>query len=683
MVLCNVFWQSCFLQKTSNYLCYPITTYHVLITHYAPYSHHCQNALGCVARDILTIPLLKSRDKLLSPLLQSLSREDGAGLLLALRGMSDSTIICQGVDHLQDKFLQKVYFLNNYCTCALSVTPDGHVFQDGLRMLVTSSSEIPVSSSSSSPSPDVSSSSSSSSSLGGAGLLDSGKKKGGSWIESVCDTLFALPLVMILNRMPGVLVPDHGLVSVEGKSSDEGEKDAMQVVSEEIDDSDPLPGTEDLRVADQAFALAGGVKRLEYRLSAVLGGIRTRESIAFRALRSRAGIDKRQNVATASAKSSSIAATAHVPSDTKKPRASYSTDRYAEMKRKGEPVHLNSALLAMDTIVRVLTANNAVSILTDAITSSCNSENILSLFAVVKVYSKILMSCPSGLEAAHTEALPLSISILNAMAFSRPKDPLTRRLWSLIDSFDATVLTEAFSKAPATASATAASSATASSTASATTQIGLHVTRASSSSSSSSVSAVGGGGSGASSAPLLYLSSTTQAAARHGITPSELCEGLQSCLYLLCCVLSHQLTATDDEEFFGLVQGAGSAVGPSPGSGAGTGTSFKTLPLKDIIHLIPVLKNSLYKLYWNHPFPDNVEHSAAMSPDSAAMLSDLQVTHRMYTMLCCAVLCCAVLCCAVLCCAVLCCAMLCYAMLCCAVLCCVHATLECISLNSR
>jgi hypothetical protein len=610
-----------------------------------------------VARDILTIPLLKSRHNVLSPLLQSLSREDGAGLLLALRGMSDSTVTCQGGDHLQDKFLQKVHFLNNYCTCALSVTPDGHVFQDGLRMLVTSSSEIPGSSSSPSPSPDASSTSSSSSSsstssLGGTGLIDNIKKKGGSWIESVCDTLFALPLVMILNRMPGVLVPDHGIVSVEGKASDEGQNDAMQVVSEEIDDSDPLPGTEDLRVADQAFALAGGVKRLEYRLSAVLGGIRSRESIAFRALRSRAGVVKRQNTATASAKSSasSVMTTAHVSSDTKKPRASYSTDRYAEMKRKGEPVQLNSALLAMDTIVRVLTANNAVSILTDAITSTCNSENVLSLFAVVKVYSKILMSCPSGLEVAHTEALPLSISILNAMAFSRPKDPLTRRLWSLINSFDATVLTEAFSKAPATA--TAASSATASSATSATSQIGFNVTRASSSSSSSSsVGAGSGGGGGTSSAPLLYLSSTMQAAARHGITPSELCEGLQSCLYLLCCVLSHQLTATDDEEFFGQVQVAGAAVGPSPGTGsgagAGSGTSFKILPLKDIILLIPVLKNILYKLYWNHPFPENVEHSA-VSSDSAAILCDLQVTHHMYAMLHRTALYCNVLCCAVL-----------------------------------
>lgn len=652
IVLCNILGQIFFYLKKSI-ITYDVhslptfdpslTTYLILITHYVPYFRHYQNALGCVARDILTIPLLKSRHNVLSPLLQSLSREDGAGLLLALRGMSDSTVTCQGGDHLQDKFLQKVHFLNNYCTCALSVTPDGHVFQDGLRMLVTSSSsssEIPGSSSSSIPSPDASStsSSSSSSSLGGAGPLDSGKKRGGSWIESVCDTLFALPLVMILNRMPGVLVPDHGIVSVEGKASDEGQSDAMQVVNEEIDDSDPLPGTEDLRVADQAFALAGGVKRLEYRLSAVLGVIRSRESIAFRALRSRAGVEKRQNTATASAKSSasSIAATAHVSSDSKKPRASYTTDRYAEMKRKGEPVHLNSALLAMDTIVRVLTANNAVSILTDAITSTCNSENILSLFAVVKVYSKILMSCPSGLEAAHTEALPLSISILNAMAFSRPKDPLTRRLWSLINSFDATVLTEAFSKAPTTASAaTAASSAIASSATYATTQIGFNVTRTSSSS-SSSVGAGGGAGGGTSSVPLLYLSSTMQAAARHGITPSELCEGLQSCLYLLCCVLSHQLTATDDEEFFGLVQGAGAAVGPSTGSGSGpmseAGTSFKTLPLKDIILLIPVLKNILYKLYWNHPFPENAEHSAASS-DSATMLCDLQVTPHMYAML--------------------------------------------------
>ena len=636
----------------TTYVVHSLPTFVPSLTTYLIF-HHYQNALGCVARDILTIPLLKSRHNVLSPLLQSLSREDGAGLLLALRGMSDSTVTCQGGDHLQDKFLQKVHFLNNYCTCALSVTPDGHVFQDGLRMLVTSSSEIPGSSSSSSPSPDASSSSSSSSSssLGGARPLDSGKKKGGSWIESVCDTLFALPLVMILNRMPGVLVPDHGIVSVEGKASDECQSDAMQVVNEEIDDSDPLPGTEDLRVADQAFALAGGVKRLEYRLSAVLGGIRSRESIAFRALRSRSGVEKRQNTATVSAKSSasSIATTAHVSSDTKKPRASYTTDRYAEMKRKGEPVQLNSALLAMDTIVRVLTANNAVSILTDAITSTCNSENILSLFAVVKVYSKILMSCPSGLEAAHTEALPLSISILNAMAFSRPKDPLTRRLWSLINSFDATVLTEAFSKAPATSSA--ASSATASSATSATTQIGSLATRASSSSSSSVGAGGGGAGGGTRSVPQLYLSSTMQAAARHGITPSELCEGLQSCLYLLCCVLSHQLTATDDEEFFGLVQGAGAAVGPSTGTGSGpmsgAGTSFKTLPLKDIILLIPVLKNILYKLYWNHPFPENVEHSAASS-DSAAMLCDLQVTHHMYAMLHRTDLYCIALCCAVL-----------------------------------
>ena len=606
-----------------------------------------------MARDILTIPLLRSRHNVLSPLLQSLSREDGAGLLLALRGMAGSTLPCQGVgvDQLQDKFLQKVHFLNNYCTCALSLTPDGLVFQDGLRMLITSSVE--VASSTSRSSTDTTSSALMSTAAGseaiGTGTYDNGKKRGGSWIESVCDTLFALPLVMILNRISGVVVPDHSLFALEVKSSDVvagdglsvSEGDAMQIVNEEIDDSDPLPGTEDLRVADQAFALAGGVKRLEYRLSNILGAIKSRESIAFRALRNRGEIEKQHNSTAASSKSSSTAITGQPRNDTKKSSASYSTDRYAEMKRTGQRVHLNSALLAMDTIVRVLTANHAVSILTDAITSTCTSENILSLFAVAKVYSKILMSSPSGLDAAQTEALPVSISILNSMAFSRPKNPLTRRLWSLISSFDAPVLAEAFSKAPTTAaSMTSSASGAASSTTSAPTLTGMHVNRTNSSSSSSSSSSSGsvgaGAGSGVSSVPLPYLSGTIQAATRLSISPAELCDGLQSCLYLLCCVLSHQMTATDDEEFFGLVQGSGSGstVGPNNSSvpGAGATTPFKTLPLKDIILLIPILKNILYKLYWSSPFPENAEHSS-VSSDSAAMLSDLQVTRHMYIML--------------------------------------------------
>ena len=182
-----------------------------------------------MARDILTIPLLRSRHNALSPLLQSLSREDGAGLLLALRGMAGNTAHCQGVDQLQDKFLQKVHFLNNYCTCALSLTPDGHVFQDGLRMLITSSVE--VASSTSRSSTNISSSAVMSTATGCEviGTHDNGKKRGGSWIESVCDTLFALPLVMILNRISGVVVPDHSLFALEVKSSDVVVGDGLNV----------------------------------------------------------------------------------------------------------------------------------------------------------------------------------------------------------------------------------------------------------------------------------------------------------------------------------------------------------------------------------------------------------------------------------------------------------------------
>jgi hypothetical protein len=494
------------------------------------------------------------------------------------------------VSVVTDKFLRKVHFFNNYCTCALSLTAEGSFSKNSMRMLVASTSQSLLSrAANDSKNTDVNEVGSASGSVTGAGT---GMEKGGSWIENVNDILLYVPLATLLTRMQDNTSGRNtrqGYRDDSQESRSSGQENAMQVVNEDDadmpDDSSDLElsdDSDDNKIGEQAFALAGGVKRLEYRLSAVLKSIRCTEVESLRALKG-AGREKGGSAgAWKTEKCPVLSASAH-----KQAQAPSAAPLSGDASSSGT---LNNALAAMEAVLKVLTANQAVSVLTDAISSSCSSENISAIFAVAKSYTKILMSCPVGTDTT-TASVPLSISILNAMAFSRPKDPLSKRLWGLLSSFDPSIVSEAINRTAPTALASApvtsyfATLQTANSTA----------------------------------AP--HLSITGQVAARLGISPSALCDGLQSILYLLCCVLSHQLTATDDEEFFEL----GGEKGDIPG--ADQGAVRKMLPLREIKLLVPVLKIALYKLYWSHPSigMSDRETPSSQDPTSSSALIGLQV----------------------------------------------------------
>ena len=502
---------------------------------------------------------------------------------------------------VSDKFLRKVHFFNNYCTCALSLTGEGSFSKNSMRMLVASTTPSFLSRvANESKNIDVDASGSATVTGVGVGIgVGTVVEKGGSWIENVNDILHNMPLATVLSRMEA---NSSGSVTKQGyrdsrqESRYSGQEDAMQVVSEDDTDIpddaseiDLTDSSDDNKVGEQVFALAGGAKRLEYRLSAVLKAIRSGEVDTLQALKG-PGRDKEKEKEREKGGWVGTGKTERPPIPSVPTRQAHTPSAKSQLRDAASSGTLYSALAAMEAVLKVLTANQAVSVLTDAISSSCSSENISAIFAVVKSYSKILMSCPVGPDTT-TVSVPLSISILNAMAFSRPKDPLTKRLWGLLISFDPSIVSEAINRISPTVQAPAP----------VTSYFATHQT--------------------ANSTAAPHLTITGQVAARLGISPSALCDGLQSCLYLLCCVLSHQLTATDDEEFFEL----GGEKGDAPG--ADQGAVRKMLPLREIKLLVPMLKIALYKLYWSHPSIGMSDRETPSSPDptSSSALMGLQV----------------------------------------------------------
>jgi ubiquitin-protein ligase E3 C len=160
------------------------------------------------------------------------------------------------------------------------------------------------------------------------------------------------------------------------------------------------------------------------------------------------------------------------------------------------------------------------------------------------------------------------MALLNSMAFARPLQPLTRRLWTLLTAttapLDVALLAEIVTTDGASPSPAAATP--------------LFVTV--------STSAHG---------PLLLC-----AADQLNLPPAAVREGVLSCLYVLCCAMAHQMAATDDEEFF----------------------EGKIIPLGDIKALVKLLKMWLYKLYWTHPLFDG--YSDFKDDQAMPSLVDLQ-----------------------------------------------------------
>jgi len=158
------------------------------------------------------------------------------------------------------------------------------------------------------------------------------------------------------------------------------------------------------------------------------------------------------------------------------------------------------------------------------------------------------MACPLSIEqpvTATTSSKRSSIakSILNSLAFSRPSSPLPKRLWEFLKSCGLESLEETIQ------------------------------------------SLLDNNGS-------TIISNPCQAIHKLSIDlnvdVSVLKEGLCNSLYILCIVMSHQLTAIDDEEFF---------------------EEQQVMVLDDIKSLIELLKKYLHKMYLINPIFDTNDYS--------------------------------------------------------------------------
>ena len=489
-----------------------------------------QELMKSLITRVLTIPNLRTHAATITPLLQLLAADGAKGWLTALdvcaATASGGSQEVMAVDRSSSGhgsstvMIDKLNFLSNFCHCALSYSSDGSVSPESVRLLIKGSS---------------------------GSVVNGGSGKG--WISVVCDALDAMPLLSLMSFIETHCGGSDWTIKHAPSSAGGGNgQSTARSVDETDSDMDVMDVmTTDLDFQEQAFAMAGGLKRLEYRLSALQNRIKTME------------------------------------------RNGSTSCTYGSGSNKYE---------GMKTIIRVLSASHIVSSLTDVVpivttipsssssvippttdSYSLNREVLSSTFSVMNAYRKTLMSCPSSVvlsTAQNTSSAPLSLSLLNTMAFSRPNQSLTKRLWVLLTStsapFDVALLTEIVTS-------------------------DIHVPTA------AGAPLFATGAFGSSSSPLGgYGPLTTRAADHIQLTPAALREGVLSCLYILCCTMAHQMAATDDEEFF--EQG-------------------KILPLEDIKSLVKLLKLWLYKLYWTHPLFDGYSDFK----DNTAMpsLHDLQI----------------------------------------------------------
>ena len=496
---------------------------------------HRQELMKSLITRVLTIPNLRTHAATITPLLQLLAADGAKGWLTALDVCA--AVACGGSQEIiaadgSTVMIDKLNFLSNFCHCALSYSSDGSVSPESVRLLIK-----------------------------GSGSGSGGSVQG--WISVVCDALDAMPLLSLMSFIEAHCggsewTTKHMPSSSAGGGS--GKRSADEIDSD-VDVMDVIMTT-DVDIQEHAFAMAGGLKRLEYRLSALQNRIKTME------------------------KNGSTSCPRGIGSGSSK---------YEGMK----------------TIIRVLSASHIVASLTDVVpivttipsssssvtastTDGCsmNREVLSSTFSVMNAYRKTLMSCPSSVALSTTHnvsSAPLSLSLLNTMAFARPNQSLTKRLWVLLTAtsapFDVALLTEIVTS-------------------------DIHIPTAA----GAPLFATGGAfGSSSSSSFGGYGPLTTRAADQIHLTPAALREGVLSCLYILCCTMAHQMAATDDEEFF--EQG-------------------KILPLEDIKALVKLLKLWLYKLYWTHPLFDGYSDFK----DNTAMpsLHDLQIqiaVTRLYNLL--------------------------------------------------
>ena len=596
-----------------------------------------------ISEEILTMPQLKNYSKILSPLLVKLSEDGGAGWVRALKGVCTagtdmgpgSTPISTNANLnanlngnlngnsagnfslggiIDEKFLRKIHYLNNFCSCSFALPSSNnldHLNRGNLRMLVTSEYSAERSSESS----------------------DSGN--GVTWISGVSDVLQSMPLVMILNRMQGkdYEKEDNNKYGKQGqgtsstsastnyeineendenKDNDENEKSAMQVVNE--NDEGENVTLFDSSISEQTIALAGGVKRLEYRITNVLKRVADNQTDSVRAFNRNEingdsiGSVRNEGTNDATAIYGRKATPSVISSLITKLNKKIPSEK-EEGKNQQKNINLSAALTATENIVRFLTTNTVISSLTDSVTTS-NMKRIGNIFSVIKIYSKILIYSPSISDSLASN-LPLSISILNTMAYGKPNDPLSKRLWDLLSTFDTSVLSEAMNRGGSNSVPTPY-------TPPVPTPIVSFFGSAVSPSSTPYT------------AP--YSLCATQTANKLGISCSALCDGLYSTLYLFCCVMSHQMTATDDEEFFDTIPMGSKKMGGNGGGEYNPVCVRKMLPISELKSLVVLLKSALFNLYCAHPSVDQLDANYAPSlsllsstSSSLIVLTELQV----------------------------------------------------------
>jgi hypothetical protein len=366
------------------------------------------------------------------------------------------------------------------------------------------------------------------------------------WMNIFSDVLKTLPLVSIL----------RALASGVANSSSA----ALAKAIEDTDESNIPPD------------MVAGVRRLEYSISNRQRAIRDSEAASFQSILSGiAGID-------------------------------------SVLKIAADPVLLLSVLDDIEGGIRARTSSQMI--VDGDEQSSVEIGTLSSLFDLGKTYTRILMSSPAGVDnlqsvaevtskssalgevraKASSSALrtPVSISMLNSLAFARRDSPVTSRLWRfLIARFGVEVLFTALVTADEPFEALDSMYGSKYSKRAFSTFSTASTLRSSESLVGAMLNRPGTKSSASRKAP----STIGEHAQALDMDVKVLSSGLSSLFFLLCSVFTHQLSATDDREFFD--------------------NNNSLLTIDEICIMVGLLKRYLYRMYYTHPV-DNTDRNCSV-----------------------------------------------------------------------
>jgi hypothetical protein len=218
--------------------------------------------------------------------------------------------------------------------------------------------------------------------------------------------------------------------------------------------------------------------------------------------------------------------------------------------------------------------------------SSSSALSVRSQLEVINLYADIMLSSRCSLETAGShkqttltwEPVSVSLNLLNAAAFTRLEDKVTTCLWRMLERIGLDYVSVALQCADTNHLSTQTVGPSAGAQGNSFSAV---------SSSSMLMSFSGAPKSSSTSVGSFYVSTRSDdfrilepLARASGLTVVEYCRSISNAFFLFDVCFNHQLSATDDDEFF---------------------SEYQVMNLSAILALIGLLRNWLRRLYITHP----------------------------------------------------------------------------------